>query len=60
MAISSTFNVADIFEYHPPDESPSNLTKPRASSFQVEETDVGQFVAVTEQLKDADEEIAMN
>jgi hypothetical protein len=49
MTISSTFNVADLFEYHPPDESPSNLTNSRASSFQAEKTDAGQFVAVTEQ-----------
>ena len=33
MAISSTFNIVDLFEYHPPDESPSNLTNSRASSF---------------------------
>jgi hypothetical protein len=60
MAISSIFNVADLFEYHPPDESSSNLTNSRASSFQAEETDAGQFVAVTGQLKEADEEVAMN
>ncbi|XP_073263062.1 uncharacterized protein [Populus alba] len=60
MAISSTFNVADLFEYHPPDESPFNSTNSRASSFQAEETDAGQLVAVTEQQKDAYKEVAMD
>jgi len=43
MAISLTFNVADIVEYHPPDESSSHLPNSRASSFQVGEIDVGQL-----------------
>jgi len=43
MTISPTFNVADIFEYHPPDECPSHLINSRASSFQAGETDVGQL-----------------
>ena len=43
MAISPTFNVAGIFEYHPPDESSSHLPNSRASSFQAGETDVGQL-----------------
>jgi hypothetical protein len=60
MAISPTFNVADIFEYHPPDESSSNLANSRSSSFQAEETDAGQLVTATEQLKDAEEEVAIN
>ena len=41
MIISPTFNVADLFEYHPPDECPSHLINSRASSFQAGETDVG-------------------
>jgi hypothetical protein len=48
MAISPTFNVADIFEYHPPNESPSNLANSRSNSFQAEETDAGQLVTATE------------
>jgi hypothetical protein len=40
LAISSTFNVADIFEYFPPEESVPNS---RTSCFQEGETDVGQF-----------------
>jgi hypothetical protein len=43
MAISPTFNVADIFEYHPPDESFSHLPNSRASSFQAREIDAGQL-----------------
>jgi hypothetical protein len=41
MTISSTFNVADLFEYHPPDECPSHLINLRAE--QAGETDVGQL-----------------
>jgi len=41
MAISPTFNIADIFEYHPLDESSSNLANLRSSSFQAEGTDAG-------------------
>jgi hypothetical protein len=48
MAISPTFNVADIFEYHPPNESPSNLANSRSNSFQAEETHVRQLVTATE------------
>jgi hypothetical protein len=43
MNISPTFNVADLFEYHPPDECPSHLINSRARSFQTGETDVGQL-----------------
>jgi hypothetical protein len=32
MTISSTFNVADLFDYHPPDECPSHLINSRTSS----------------------------
>jgi hypothetical protein len=38
MAISSTFNVTDIFEYFQPEESGNNS---RTSSFQEGKTDVG-------------------
>ena len=38
LAISSTFNVADIFEYFPPKNSELNS---RTSSFQEQETDIG-------------------
>jgi hypothetical protein len=41
LAISSTFNVADIFEYFPPEDSKLNL---RTSSFQERETDAGHEV----------------
>jgi len=43
MTISPTFNVADIFEYHRPDECLSHLINSRASSFQAGETNVGQL-----------------
>jgi hypothetical protein len=43
IAISPTFNVDDLFEYHPPDKSSSHLPNSRASSFQVEETDARQL-----------------
>ena len=43
MAISSTFNVADLFEYYPPDGSSSTLTNSRTSSFQPGKTDAGQL-----------------
>jgi len=43
MTISPTFNVADLFEYRPPDECPSQLINSRARSFQAGETDVGQL-----------------
>lgn len=49
MAISPTFNVADLFEYHPPDEASSSIINSRASSFEAEETDA-------EQSKEANEE----
>jgi hypothetical protein len=42
MTISPTFNVADLFEYHPPDECPSHLINARTCSIQEGETDVGQ------------------
>ena len=38
MSISSTFNVADFYEYYPPDVPDSGNS--RSSSFHVEETDV--------------------
>jgi hypothetical protein len=41
LAISSTFNVADIFEYFPPEDSELNS---RTSSFQEGETDAGHVV----------------
>ena len=43
MAISFTFNVVDLFEYHPPNVSSSHLTHSRLSSFHVRETDVDQI-----------------
>jgi hypothetical protein len=43
MAISSTFNIADLFEYHPPNECSSHLTNSRVLSFQAGEVDVGQL-----------------
>lgn len=39
MNISNTFNVADIFEYHPPDELLLNPPNSRSSFFQAEEID---------------------
>jgi hypothetical protein len=41
LAVSSTFNVADIFEYFPPEDSELNS---RMSSFQEGETDAGHAV----------------
>jgi len=41
MTISPTFNVADLFEYHPPDECPSHLINAGMRSVQERETDVG-------------------
>jgi hypothetical protein len=41
LAISSTFNVADIFENFPPEDSELNS---RTSSFQEGETDAGHAV----------------
>ena len=40
MNISSTFNVVDFYDYHPPDEP--NSRNSRLSSFQVVETNVEQ------------------
>jgi hypothetical protein len=40
MAISTTFNVADLYEYHPPDVASSHITHSRSSSFHAGETDV--------------------
>ena len=40
MAISPTFNVADLYEYHPPDVSSSHLTHSGSSSLHTGETDV--------------------
>jgi hypothetical protein len=42
MAISPTFNVADLYEYHPPDMASSHLTHSGSSSFHAKETDVEQ------------------
>ena len=42
MAIYPTFNVADVFEYHPPDELSYPEPNLRSSSFQVGETDIEQ------------------
>jgi hypothetical protein len=42
MAISPTFNVADLYEYHPLDMASSHLTHSGSSSFHAEETDVEQ------------------
>jgi len=42
MIIFPTFNVADLFEYHPPDECPSHLINARTRSVQEGETEVGQ------------------
>jgi len=43
MTISPTFNVADLFDYHPPGECPSHLINLRTRSVQEGETDVGQL-----------------
>lgn len=43
IAISPTFNVADAFLYHPPDEPSYLKPNSRLSSFQVGETDVEQM-----------------
>jgi len=40
MAISTTFNVADLYEYHPPDVASSHISHSRSSSFHAGETDV--------------------
>ncbi|XP_073260712.1 uncharacterized protein [Populus alba] len=40
MTISPTFNIADLFEYHPPDECSSHLINARTRSVQEGETDV--------------------
>jgi len=42
MVISPTFNVADLYEYHPPDMVSSQLTHSRSSSFHAGETNVEQ------------------
>jgi hypothetical protein len=42
MAISPTFNIADLYEYHPPNMASSHLTHSRSSSFHAGETDVEQ------------------
>lgn len=41
MTISPTFNVSDLFEYHPPDGMSFPLNNSRASSFQEGGPDVG-------------------
>ena len=41
ISISSTFNVADLYDYHPPDEPDSGNSG--LSSFQVGETNVEQI-----------------
>ncbi|KAG6764346.1 hypothetical protein POTOM_031812 [Populus tomentosa] len=46
MTISLTFNVVDLFEYHPPDECLSHLINLRASSFQAGETDDEFFIFI--------------
>ena len=45
MAISSTFNVADLYAYHPPDEASSHITNSGSSSFHAGETDVEHVAA---------------
>ena len=45
MAISPTFNVADLYEYHPPDMASSHITHSRSSSFHAGETDVEPMAA---------------
>ena len=41
LSISSTFNIRDLFEYHPPDASPSIIEDSGTNLFSVEGSDAG-------------------